>query len=67
MGLVGDAKKIVKELNTKIKSSVTLEQLESVRNEVIEIKRQIDANLTKSEKRHKKLLTILNGIQELMK
>ena len=62
VGLVGDAKEIVKELNTKIKSSVTLEQLESVRNEVIEIKRQIDANLTKSEKRHKKLLTILRKI-----
>ena len=62
VGLVGDAKETVKKLNAKLNNSVSLEQLESVKNAVIEIKRKIDANLTKSEKRHKKLLTILRKI-----
>ena len=65
VGLVGDAKETVKRLNAKLNKSVSLEQLESSRNEVIEIKRQINANLTKSEKRHKKLLTILRAIAPL--
>ena len=59
VGLVGDAKETVKKLNAKLNNSVSLEQLESVKNAVIEIKRKIDVNLTKSEKRHKKLLTCL--------
>ena len=62
VGLVGDAKETVKKLNAKLNNSVSLEKLESGRNAVIEIKRKIDANLTKSEKRHKKLLTILRKI-----
>jgi len=62
VGLVGDAKETVKKLNAKLNNSVSLEQLESLKNAVIEIKRKIDANLTKSEKRHKKLLTILREI-----
>ena len=62
VGLVGDAKETVKKLNAKIKKSVSLEKLESGRKAVIEVKRQIDANLTKSEKRHKKLLAILRKI-----
>ena len=53
VGLVGDAKETVKRLNAKLHNSVPLEQLESARNAVIEIKRKIDTNLTKSEKRHK--------------
>ena len=65
MGLVGDAKETVKKLNAKLNNSVSLEHLESVKNEVIEIKRQIEENLTKSEKRHKKLLTILRAIAPL--
>jgi len=62
VGLVGDAKETVKKLNAKLNNSVSLEKLESVKNEVIEIKRKIEVNLTKSEKRHKKLLTILRAI-----
>ena len=62
VGLVGDAKETVKKLNAKLNNSVSLEKLESGRNAVIEIKRKIDANLTKSEKRHKKLLTILRKL-----
>ena len=62
VGLVGDAKETVKKLNAKLNNSVSLEKLESIRNAVIEVKRQIDANLTKSEKRHKKLLAILRKI-----
>ena len=65
VGLVGDAKETVKKLNAKLNNSVSLEKLESGRNAVIEIKRKIDANLTKSEKRHKKLLTILREIAPL--
>ena len=65
MGLVGDAKETVKKLNAKLNNSVSLEQLESVKNAVIEIKRKIGTNLTKSEKRHKKLLTILRAIAPL--
>ena len=41
VGLVGDAKETVKKLNAKLNNSVSLEHLESVKNEVIEIKRQI--------------------------
>jgi len=62
VGLVGDAKETVKKLNAKLNNSISLEQLDSVRNAIIEIKRKIDANLTKSEKRHKKLLKILREI-----
>ena len=62
VGLVGDAKETVKKLNAKLNNSVSLEHLESVKNEVIEIKRQIEENLTISEKRHRKLLTILRKI-----
>ena len=62
VGLVGDAKETVKKLNAKLNNSVSLENLESVKNEVIEIKRQIEENLTISEKRHRKLLTILRKI-----
>ena len=65
VGLVGDAKETVKRLNAKLDNSVPLEQLESARNAVIEIKGKIGANLTKSEKRHKKLLTILRAIAPL--
>jgi thiamine pyrophosphate-dependent acetolactate synthase large subunit-like protein len=61
VGLVGDAKETVKKLNAKLNKSVSLEQMESVRSAVIEIKKKIDANLTKSEKRHKKFLTILRA------
>ena len=62
VGLIGDAKETIQKLNAKLNNPVSLEQLDNVKNEVIEIKRQIDANLTKSEKRHKKLLTILRAI-----
>ena len=65
VGLVGDAKEIIQELNAKLNNSVSQEQLESVRNVVTVIKRQIEKNLTKSEKRHKKLLTILRSIAPL--
>jgi len=65
VGLVGDAKETVKRLNAKLDNSVPLEQLESARNAVIEIKGKIGANLTKTEKRHKKLLTILRAIAPL--
>ncbi len=62
VGLVGDAKEIVKKLNAKLSNSVSLEHQESVKNEVIEIKRQIEKNLTISEKRHRKLLAVLRKI-----
>ena len=62
VGLVGDAKETIQKLNAKLNNSVSIEQLESAKNDVIDIKRQVDANLTKSEKRHKKFLTILRTI-----
>ena len=65
VGLVGDAKETIQKLNAKLNNSVSQEQLESVRNAVTVIKRQIEENLTKSEKRHKKLLTILRKIAPL--
>ena len=62
VGLVGDAKETIQKLNAKLNNSVSIEQLESAKNDVIDIKRQVEANLTKSEKRHKKFLTILRTI-----
>ena len=62
VGLIGDAKETIQKLNAKLNNPVSLEQLDNVKNEVIKIKRQIDANLTKSQKRHKKLFTILREI-----
>ncbi len=62
IGLVGNAKEIIQKLNAKLNNSVSREQQEIIKNEVIAIKTQIEKNLSKSERRHKKLLTILRKI-----
>ena len=62
IGLVGEASKIIQRLNSKLNISVSTKLSNRAKSEVIKIKRKIDNNLTKSERRHKKLLNILRKI-----
>jgi len=62
IGLVGDASKTIHRLNSRLNNSVSSELREIAKSEVINIKRKIDNNLTKSERRHKKLLNVLRKI-----
>ena len=62
IGLVGEASKIIQRLNAELNISVSTKLSNRAKSEVIKIKRKIDNNLTKSERRHKKLLNILRKI-----
>ena len=62
VGLVGEARKIIQRLNFKLNVSVSTKLSKKAKSEVIDIKRKIDNNLTKSERRHKKLLNVLRKI-----
>ena len=62
IGLVGDAKKIVRKLNNKLNYALDQGHRETAKLEVAKIKKSIEDNLSKTERRHKKFLNILRKI-----